>query len=104
MLDFLNGFLNKWMPVDRKMVRLREVGVGRDYKRLRLKGASCISLKRFKDAWSQVYYKDDLGVTRFEHHLKIHLPLDVAIQSFKLPDDYVSPYGNGRPDERRDFV
>lgn len=102
-LNFLNGFLHRWTPFDKKEVRLKEVGIGKDYKQLRLDGVTCISLHKFTNAWSRIYYKDDIEATRFEHHINCEMTLDDAIRSFQLLDGTPTPNGI-KPDERRDVA
>jgi len=106
LLDTLNGYLTLWIPVDKKKVRLLEVGISRDYQTLRLDGVSEITLHKFTNAWSRVYYKEDIGATRFEHHVKVDLDIDSALLSFRLLDNNFVSNGNGfsRPDERRDVA
>lgn len=84
-LTFLDGYLVNLAPFrDRKVVRLVEVGVARDFKQLRLDGVQCISLKAFTNAWSRIYYKKDIDATRFEHHLTTNMTLDDALKSLSI--------------------
>jgi len=84
-LAFLDGYLVNLAPFrDRKVVRLLEIGVAKDFKQLRLEGAQCISLKAFTNAWARVYYKKDINATRFEHHLTPNMTLDDALKSLSI--------------------
>lgn len=84
-LVYLDGFFENLAPFrDRKVVRLLEVGVAKDFKQLRLEGAQCISLKTFTNAWARVYYKKDIDATRFEHHLTPNMTLDDALKSLSI--------------------
>jgi hypothetical protein len=85
MLDFLNGFLERIAPFsERKVVKLLEVGLAKDFKQLRLDGVKSISLKAFTNAMARIYYKDDIRATRFEHHLAPSMTLDDALRSLSI--------------------
>lgn len=105
LLEFLNGYLHDWMPFSSKNVVLSEIGLAKDYKRLRLEGVSSVSLSSFKNAWSRVYYKEDIGATRFEYHINTNLVLSDALQVLESLN-YPKTNGNGfvRPDEKRDVA
>lgn len=87
-LAYLEGFLERLVPFsDREVVKVKQIGVGKDYKRLRLDGGKSVSLKNFKNAFAQIYYKESLGVTRFEHHLTTDMSLDEALRSLSILTD-----------------
>jgi len=106
-LTFLDGVLEKLSPfIDRSVVDVKQIGVARDFKQLRLDGVSSVSLKVFRDTWARIYYKEDIKATRFEHHLtgKMNLLDALLTLSFltkspdsspkKIPDDPNNPsYG-----------
>ena len=95
LLDFLSGYLEPLTPFDRRDVRLVQVGVGKDYKKLRLEGVSSVKLQKFLKDWSQIYYKEDIGATRIEHHLTVSMPLDEALNTLELLTSPVS-FLNGK--------
>lgn len=85
MLIFLDGFLDAIAPFDEpRLIRLKEVGLAKDFKELRLDGVSSVSLKAFRNAFARIYYKDDIQATRVEHHLKLDMPLDDALKSLSI--------------------
>jgi hypothetical protein len=85
MLIYLDGYLDAIAPFkDRRVVKLREIGVAKDFKELRLEGVKSVSLRAFMNAWSRIYYKDDIGATRVEHHLVLEMPLDDALKSLSI--------------------
>lgn len=106
-LLFLDGFLDAIAPFrDRRVVHLKEVAVAKDFKELRLDGVKSVSLRAFKNAWTRIYYKDDLGATRFEHHLVLDMPLDDALKSLSIlthPVNYEKML-NGSKDEYKDVA
>jgi hypothetical protein len=80
LLSFLDGFFQEVAPFkDRRVVRLKEVGLAKDFKELRLEGVKSVSLRAFKNAWARIYYKDDQNLTRVEHHLTLDMSLDDAL-------------------------
>jgi hypothetical protein len=106
-LIFLDGYLEEIAPFnDRKVVRLKEVGVAKDFKELRLDGVKSVSLRAFHNAWTRIYYKDDQQLTRVEHHLVLDMPLDDALKSLSIlttPVNYINQL-NGKIDEKRDVT
>jgi len=85
LLSYLDGFLDAITPFkDRKVVRLKEIGLAKDFKELRLEGVKSVSLRAFMNAWSRIYYKDDMDATRVEHHLVLEMPLDDALKSLSI--------------------
>ena len=111
-LSFLDGFFSEVAPFrDRRVVRLREVGLARDFKELRLDGVKSVSLRAFKNAFARIYFKDDLGATRVEHHLVLDMDLDMALRSLSVlstPESVslllASAVQKVRPDELRDVA
>ena len=85
LLLFLGGFLESVAPFDEpRLIKLKEIGVAKDFKELRLDGVSSVSLKAFRNAFCRIYYKDDIQATRVEHHLKLDMPLDDALKSLSI--------------------
>jgi len=100
MLDFLNGFLERIAPFgERKVVQLLEVGLAKDFRQLRLDGVKSVTLKVFTNAWGRIYYKDDLKMTRFEHHLVSKMSLDDALRSLSILTNPVNYVVESRPDD-----
>jgi len=112
LLSFLDGYFEEIAPFkDRRVVKLKEVGVAKDFKELRLEGVKSVSLRAFKNAWARIYYKDDVQATRVEFHLNQVMPLDEALKSLSVlttPVNYsgvvLNPLGNRRLDEFRDVA
>jgi len=102
LLNFLTGYLEPVTPFNRRDVRLVQVGIAKDYRDLRMEGVSCISLHKFVNDWSKIYYKSDIGATRIERHLTCNLRLDDALNTLSVLNG-----GNGyirREDERSDIA
>ena len=112
LLSFLDGYFEEIAPFkDRRVVRLREVGLAKDFKELRLDGVKSVSLRAFKNAWARIYYKDDSQLTRVEHHLTLDMTLDEALKSLSVLTTPVcfesvvlNPVGNHRLDEFQDVA
>lgn len=58
---------------------LRQVGLNKDYKELRLDGVQSIKLQKWENAWAQIYQKGE-NILRREVHLATSIGLDEAIQ------------------------
>lgn len=85
MLSYLDGYFEEIAPFkDRRVVKLKEVGLAKDFHELRLEGVKSVSLRAFKNAWARIYYKDDQQLTRVEHHLVLDMPLDDALKSLSI--------------------
>lgn len=108
LLIYLDGYLDAITPFkDRRVVRLKEVGVAKDFKELRLEGVKSVSLRAFMNAWSRIYYKDDIEATRVEHHLKLDMPLDDALKSLSIlthPVNYKDMLMGNTVDEKCDVT
>jgi hypothetical protein len=108
LLSFLDGFFMEVAPFkDRRVVRLKEVGLAKDFKELRLEGVKSVSLRAFKNSWARIYYKDDQQLVRVEHHLALDMSLDEALKSLSIltnPVNYESIVLSGRVDEKRDVA
>ena len=61
-----------------KNMRLRQIGINCDMRRLQLKGIQHIKLQEFRNAWAAIYKKGDQ--TRIEYHLVLDMPLDDAMR------------------------
>jgi hypothetical protein len=109
LLVFLDGFLDAIAPFDEpRLIKLKEVGVAKDFKELRLDGVSSVSLRAFRNAFARIYYKDDIQATRIEHHLMLDMPLDDALKSLSIlthPVNYAKMLQEeNKPDEKRDVT
>lgn len=108
LLLYLDGYLDAIAPFkDRRVVRLKEIGLAKDFKELRLEGVKSVSLRAFMNAWSRIYYKDDIEATRVEHHLKLDMPLDDALKSLSIlthPVNYKDMLMGNTVDEKRDVT
>jgi len=106
-LIFLDGYFEEIAPFkDRRVVKLKEVGLAKDFKELYLAGLKSVSLRAFHNAWTRIYYKDDQQVTRAEHHLALNMSLDDALKSLSIlttPVNYTNQL-NGRIDEKKDVT
>jgi hypothetical protein len=64
--EYIKGVLS---PVsDFSDARVREIGINKDFRELRLEGISSMSLHVFMNAWSRIYYKESIGAVRVEQH------------------------------------
>lgn len=109
LLSFLDGFFQEVAPFkDRRVVRLKEVGLAKDFKELRLEGVKSVSLRAFKNSWCRLYYKDDQNLIRVEHHLVLDMSLDDALKSLSIlttPVNYVDLIaGRSAVDRDRDVA
>jgi hypothetical protein len=104
----LDGYFEEIAPFkDRRVVRLKEVGLAKDFRELRLEGVKSVSLRAFKNAWARIYYKDDQQLTRVEHHLALDMSLDEALKSLSVlttPVNYRDVVLKGMVDELRDVA
>lgn len=101
--EFLNGFFDPFY-FNRSDMFLVQVGVGKDFNELELDGVKSVRLHKFANDWATIYMKDD-GRVRFEHHLKLHLNLDDALNMLDILTTPIPVYGNGhREDDRRDVT
>jgi hypothetical protein len=64
--EYLKGFLSGIS--DFTDVKVREIGINKDFRELRLEGVSSVMLKSFMNAWSRIYYKETIGAVRVETH------------------------------------
>lgn len=64
--EYMRGLLS---PVsDLSDAKIREIGLNKDFRELRLEGISSMSLHVFMNAWSRIYYKESIGAVRVETH------------------------------------
>ena len=73
-IDFLGFFSNQ---------RVVQFGMAKDFKEIRLEGASCLTLRIFMDNWFRVYNKERLGVTRVEQHVRCNVGVDTFVSLFE---------------------
>lgn len=100
MLDFLNGFLEQLAPFsNKKVVDVLEMGIAKDFRKLRLEGVKCVTLKAFSNAWARIYWHKDLKMTRFEHHLVPRMTLDDALKSLSILTNPINYRCESKPDD-----
>jgi len=98
-LNFVKGklfFLGSL--VDQRVIQF---GMGKDFKSIRLEGASSLSLRVFMSHWFRVYNKESLGVCRVEQHVKCDVSVDTFVSLFER---MFVPVGNDRSFKEDDFV
>lgn len=107
-LLFLDGFFEGIAPFkDRRVIQLKEVAVAKDFKELRLDGVKSVSLRAFKNAWTRLYYKDDIEAVRVEHHLVLEMSVDEALRSLSIlttPVNYTRELVGPRVDTKEDVT
>jgi hypothetical protein len=100
--DFLDGFFEPYY-FTKNNAYLIQVGMGKDFEEMHLDGVTCIRLHKFKNDWCSIYENDE-GRVRFEHHLKLNITLEDAINIMSLittPPRYLH---NNVPDEKKDVT
>jgi len=105
--SFLNGFLSSLKP---EGIMVRQIGVAKDFQSLRMDGLSSITLHKFMNDWSKIYYKQSIGAVRIERHLTANISLESAMNTLFLlnnPHLLNNPPSNGnghREDTFEDVV
>jgi hypothetical protein len=100
--NFFDGYFEPYFFTNSNAY-VTQLGMGKDFEEMHLDGVTCIRLHKFKNDWCSIYEKED-GRVRFEHHLKLNITLEDAINIMSListPPRYL--HSNG-PDERRDVT
>lgn len=64
--EYMKGYLSE--ITDLSDAKIREIGINKDFRELRLEGVSSISLHVFMNAWSRIYYKESIQAVRAEIH------------------------------------
>lgn len=64
--EYMKGYLSE--ITDLSDAKIREIGINKDFRELRLEGLSSMSLHVFLNAWSRIYYKETIGSVRAEIH------------------------------------
>ena len=90
--SYLNGFLSTLKPED---IMVRQIGVAKDFQSLRMDGLSSITLHKFMNDWSKIYYKETIGAVRIERHLTCNLSLEQAMNTLFLLNNPSQINGNG---------
>lgn len=80
--DWLDGFFQPLM-YQRENAFVVQVGIGKDFEEVHLDGLTCIRLHKFRNDWASIYERED-GRVRFEHHLKLDIRLDEAINMLDI--------------------
>jgi len=76
LLTFLNGFLEPLGPLANRV--LRQIGLNKDYRSLRLDGVTSIPLNDFMNSVARIYQKEK-DTLRVEKHIETNIELDEAI-------------------------
>lgn len=101
LLTYLNGFTEPIMPIVEQ--RVRQIGLNRDYRELRLDGVNCITLRNFMNAMGRIYYREKDNV-RVEQHITTEISLEEALIILSMlsrkPEEGFVP----KPDEKRDVI
>lgn len=64
--EYMKGYLSE--ITDLSDAKVREIGINKDFRELRLEGVSSMSLHVFMNAWSRIYYKESIHSVRAEIH------------------------------------
>lgn len=94
--SYLNGFLSTLKPED---IMVRQIGVAKDFQSLRMDGISSITLHKFMNDWSKIYYKETIGAVRIERHLTCNLSLEQAMNTLFLLNNPQQINGNGHGED-----
>jgi hypothetical protein len=94
--SYLNGFLSTIKPED---IMVRQIGVAKDFQSLRMDGVSSITLHKFMNDWSKIYYKETIGAVRIERHLTVNLSLEQAMNTLFLLNSPPMTNGNGHGED-----
>lgn len=94
--SYLNGFLSTLKPED---IMVRQIGVAKDFQTLRMDGISSITLHKFMNDWSKIYYKETIGAVRIERHLTCNLSLEQAMNTLFLLNNPPLTNGNGHGED-----
>lgn len=100
--EYISGFLS---PVcDFSDARVREIGINKDFRELRLEGVSSLSLRVFMNAWSRIYYKETIGAVRVEQHWVGSISFHDVVELIGRINAPVIRERVGRPDKWVDEV
>ena len=102
--DFMDGYLEPYF-FTRSNAYVTMIGIGKDYEELHLDGLKAIRLHKFKNDWCSIYERED-GRVRFEHHLKLNITLEDAINIMSListPPRYAHQ-NNSKEDDYKDVA
>lgn len=86
--EYLSGYLSD--IADFREVQVRQIGINKDFKELRLEGVSSVSLHVFMNAWSRIYYKETIGAVRVEQHWQGSIDFEdviMLIAKVNAPED-----------------
>jgi len=100
--DFLDGFFEPYCFI-KNNAYVVQLGIGKDFEELHMDGVTCIRLHKFKNDWACIYENED-GRVRFEHHLKLNISLEDAINIMSLISTPPSYLHSNTTDERRDVT
>lgn len=100
--EFLDGFFEPYYFI-RNNAYVVQLGMGKDFEEMHLDGITCIRLHKFKNDWASIYENED-GRVRFEHHLKLDITLEDAINIMSLISTPPKYLHDNNPDERIDVT
>lgn len=102
--DFMDGYFEPFY-FTRNNAYVTQLGMGKDFEEMHLDGITCIRLHKFKNDWCSIYENED-GRVRFEHHLKLNISLEDAINIMSListPPRFVHD-NISKEDEKKDVT
>ena len=94
--SYINGFLSTLKPED---IMVRQIGVAKDFQSLRMDGISSITLHKFMNDWSKIYYKETIGAVRIERHLTCTISLEQCMNTLFLLNNPPQTNGNGHGED-----
>lgn len=100
--DFLDGYFKPYC-FTRNNAYVIQVGMGKDFEEMHLDGVTCIRLHKFKNDWCSIYENKE-GRVRFEHHLKLNITLEDAINIMSLISTPPRYRHDNTPDEKIDVT
>lgn len=100
--DFLDGYFEPYY-FTRNNAYVTQLGVGKDFDDLHLDGITSIRLHKFKNDWCSIYENKE-GRVRFEHHLKLDITLEDAINIMSLISTPPRYLHDNNPDEMKDVT
>lgn len=100
--DFLDGYFEPYY-FTRNNAYVIQLGMGKDFEEMHLDGITCIRLHKFKNDWCSIYENEE-GRVRFEHHLKLNITLEDAINIMSLISTPPRYLHNNTPDEKKDVT
>lgn len=100
--DFLDGYFEPYY-FTRNNAYVVQLGMGKDFEEMHLDGVTCLRLHKFKNDWCSIYENEE-GRVRFEHHLKLDITLEDAINIMSLISTPPRYLHQNTPDEKMDVT